>query len=96
MMKLLAAVVGCLMLALSTPAFAKVCYRCKNDKPVRYVCASKDTFGARKNARDLGCNWSSYSSSCKCGKWVSTKRGAKPPMKAEFDFMSYVFSLLAR
>ena len=38
------------------------------------VADVRDTFKARKNARKLGCNWSSYSSSCKCGAWVQHRR----------------------
>ncbi|MFH2005153.1 MAG: hypothetical protein ABI333_01070 [bacterium] len=95
MKKLLAMTLGCLLLAVATPALAKVCYRCKDNRPVRYVCATKDTFDARKNARKAGCNWSSYTSSCKCGQWVSTKRGGKPPMKSSSAFLQYVFSLFS-
>ncbi len=52
---------------------AKVCYSCKDKKPVEYVCAPSDTFTARKNAGKLGCSIASYSSSCKCGAEVSDK-----------------------
>lgn len=73
MKAMLAALLGALFLVTASPAFAKVCYHCKGGKPVPYVCANSDTFKARKNARNLGCNWSSYSSSCKCGAWVAAK-----------------------
>lgn len=64
---------GVVTLGVATPALGKVCYHCKDGKPVPYVCAPSDTFTARKNSRALGCNWSSYSSSCQCGRWVSSK-----------------------
>ena len=62
-----------LLLAGSTPARAKVCYRCKGNRPVKYVCSARDTFRARRNARKLGCQWTSYTSSCNCGAWVAHK-----------------------
>mgnify|MGYP001547640319 CR=1 FL=1 len=79
MKALIAAILGGLIIltaAPATPAVAKVCYRCRGDKPVKYVCAARDTFKARKNARKLGCNWSSYSSSCKCGAWVKHRKSS--------------------
>ena len=81
---LFAALLGSLLLVTATPAVAKVCYRCQKAKPVKYVCARRDTFAARKNARKLGCNWRSYSSSCKCGAWVNHRRG---------KFVDYALSL---
>jgi hypothetical protein len=54
-------------------AFGKVCFSCRGKKPVPYVCAQRDTFTARRNARKLGCKINSYSSSCKCGASVSHK-----------------------
>lgn len=62
---------------------AKVCFSCKDRKPVAYVCADKDTFTARRNARKLGCKITSYSSSCSCGATVDSKavlRGAPLPV----------------
>ena len=54
-------------------ATAKVCFSCKDNKPAAYVCADKDTFTARRNARKLGCKISSYSSICTCGATVDSK-----------------------
>jgi hypothetical protein len=85
MKALLAALLSAMMLLGATDGLAKVCYRCRGDKPVKYVCSNADTFKARKNARKLGCNWSSYSSSCKCGAWVSAKSTAR--------FFDYALSL---
>ncbi|MBN2725538.1 MAG: hypothetical protein JXR95_15845 [Deltaproteobacteria bacterium] len=66
---------GLFVMSLLVPAVssAKVCFRCKSKKPTEFVCAQKDTFTARKNARKLGCDISSYSSSCKCGATVDYK-----------------------
>lgn len=62
----------CCLLAPSA-ALGKVCFACKDAKPVSHVCASADTFTARKNARRLGCNITGFSSSCKCDAEVSSK-----------------------
>jgi len=85
MKKLLALIVGLVFLGATTPALAKVCYKCTEYKPARYVCANKDTFRARKAARKV-CKWTSYTSTCNCWKWV------KPNQR---DFMQYVFDLLS-
>ncbi|MDY0002722.1 MAG: hypothetical protein RBU30_15605 [Polyangia bacterium] len=79
MRSLLVLVSMVVVLAASAPALGKVCYHCKDGKPVPYVCAQSDTFTARKNARAAGCNWSSYSSSCQCGQWVASKSADLPP-----------------
>jgi hypothetical protein len=73
---LLATLLAALVMSLPGVAGAKVCYHCKNDKPVKYVCAHSDSFAARKNAKALGCDFSSYSSICKCGAWVGSKANA--------------------
>ena len=73
MKPVLAALLAALVLGLPASAGAKVCYQCKHDKPVRYVCAHSDSFAARRSAKALGCDFSSYSSLCKCGAWVSSK-----------------------
>ncbi|PKN21599.1 MAG: hypothetical protein CVU65_16530 [Deltaproteobacteria bacterium HGW-Deltaproteobacteria-22] len=62
----------CCLLAPSA-AIAKVCFACKDAKPSAFVCSASDTFTARKNARKLGCNITSFSGSCKCGAEVSNK-----------------------
>lgn len=64
---------GGLLLVASTPGLAKVCYHCKGNRPVKYVCSARDTFRARRGARKLGCQWTSYTSSCNCGAWVAHK-----------------------
>ena len=71
-----AAILGLMLLVPVAPALAKVCYHCKGDKPFKYVCSNSDTFVARKNARAMGCDWTSYSSTCECGAWVSSKSGS--------------------
>ena len=65
-------------------ATGKVCYSCKNAKPSKYVCADKDTFTARKNARKLGCKIQSYSSSCKCGATVSSKAAGNLKLEKQY------------
>ena len=72
----LAMFLGLAVLCLAGSAQAKVCYHCKDGKPVKYVCANSDTFVARKNARNMGCDWTSYSSTCECGAWVKSKAGS--------------------
>lgn len=89
MKSLIALVSAVVVLGAGTPAIGKVCYHCKDAKPVPYVCAQSDTFTARKNARAQGCNWSSYSSSCQCGKWVPSKSAAPG------SFTRYALSLFA-
>jgi hypothetical protein len=74
MTKLLTTLAILVALATSSPAIAKVCFSCRNAKPVRYVCAKKDTFAARHNAKRLGCDITSYSTICQCGAWVNHKR----------------------
>jgi len=97
MKALFAALLGGLLIATAaaSPAAAKVCYRCKNDKPTKYVCAARDTFKARKNARKIGCDWSSYSSSCKCGAWVAHK-STLPEGRSFVDFAVWRLSSNAR
>jgi len=85
MKKLLALLLGFCLLSVTTPTLAKVCYRCTEYKPARYVCANKDTFRARKAARKV-CNWKSYTSTCNCWKWV------KPNQK---DFMRFALDRIA-
>ncbi len=85
MKKLLALLVGLFLFSVTTSAQAKVCYKCTEYTPARYVCANKDTFRARKAARKV-CNWKSYSSTCNCWKWV------KPNQRS---FMRYVMALLS-
>lgn len=72
----LAAMLGLMLFVLAAPVSAKVCYHCKGGKPFKYVCSNSDTFVARKNARNMGCDWTSYSSTCECGAWVSSKAGS--------------------
>ncbi len=85
MKKLLALFLGLFMVVVATSAQAKVCYKCTEYTPARYVCAAKDTFRARKAARKV-CSWKSYSSTCNCWKWV------KPNQRS---FMRYVMDLLS-
>lgn len=85
MKKLLALFVGLFLFAATSPAEAKVCYKCTEHTPARYVCANKDTFRARKAARKV-CNWKSYTSTCNCWKWV------KPNQRS---FMHYVMDLFS-
>jgi hypothetical protein len=73
MRTLVAILLGALVLGLPAAAGAKVCYHCKNAKPVKFVCAHSDTFAARKNAKALGCDFATYSASCTCGAWVTSK-----------------------
>ena len=73
---LLATLLVALRVGLPASAGAKVCYQCRNEKPVKYVCAHSDSFAARRNAKALGCEFSSYSSLCKCGAWVGSKSTA--------------------
>ena len=73
MKPLLAALLAALVLGLPASAAAKVCYQCKNAKPVKFVCAHSDSFASRRSARALGCDFTSYSSLCKCDTWVSAK-----------------------
>jgi len=89
MKTLIALLFGMFLLAAAAPAEAKVCYKCTQYTPARYVCANKDTFRARKAARKV-CAWSSYTSTCHCWKWV------KPNQKiVQQDFMRYVLDLLS-
>lgn len=88
MRSLLALLIGVVMLGTATTALGKVCYHCKDGKPVPYVCSQSDTFTARKNARAIGCNWTSYSSSCQCGRWVASKGVGLP------TFLRFALSLL--
>ena len=78
MRHLAAAIIALAMLIPASPGLAKVCYRCKDNKPVPYVCAKADTFKARKNARAVGCHWTATTSTCKCGKWVKTRSTLTP------------------
>ncbi|MDA3863828.1 MAG: hypothetical protein PF689_08180 [Deltaproteobacteria bacterium] len=74
------------LLAALVPAksIGKVCFKCKSNKPVPYVCAEKDTFTARKNARKAGCNITSYSSTCKCGVTVDYKTIRNNQLEAKY------------
>ena len=72
MKNLLAATTMLLLLAAAAPARAKVCYKCTEYRPARYVCASRDTFRARRAARKV-CHWRSYTSTCHCWRWVRPK-----------------------
>jgi hypothetical protein len=72
-MKKIIVISSIIALGLPVSAIAKVCFACKDAKPVKYVCAEKDTFTARKNARKLGCKITSYSSICECGVTVKDK-----------------------
>ena len=73
----------CCLLAPSAAA-GKVCYACRDAKPSAFVCSSADTFTARKNARKLGCNITSFSSSCKCGAEVSPKTRTDPQIEKRY------------
>lgn len=73
MKPLLLSFTAALLLLSPAASQGKVCFSCKNAKPHKYVCAERDTFTARRNARKLGCKITSYSSSCKCGATVSSK-----------------------
>jgi len=73
----------CCLIAPSA-AVAKVCFACKDAKPSAYVCSTSDTFTARKNARKIGCNITSFSSSCKCGADVSSKSRLNPELEKRY------------
>jgi len=73
----------CCLFAPSAAA-GKVCFTCKDAKPVANVCAASDTFTARKNARKLGCNITGYTSSCKCGAEVSNKARLDPVLEKRY------------
>ncbi|MBU1221722.1 hypothetical protein KKF34_13245 [Myxococcota bacterium] len=88
MKKFFASSVLVIALLIPVTASAKVCFHCSGKKPVKYVCAAKDTFTARKNARKLGCKITGYVGSCKCGANVSHK--------IDFETVPYWMSLLVK
>lgn len=93
MKRLLAMCVLGTVITLAVPAFAgKVCYHCQKGTPHPYVCARKDTFVARANAKKVGCNWDVIASDCTCGAWVEYKPKRRSPMKSTVQYWLWRFA----